>query len=43
MEGEQLAKSQLGSSYEIKDLGKAKLILGMRIDRNSQGDITLSQ
>jgi len=43
IEGERLVKSQLGSSYEIKDLGKAKLILGMHIDRNPQGDITLSQ
>jgi len=43
IEGENLAKSQLGSSYEIKDLGKAKLILGMRIDRNQKGDVTLSQ
>jgi len=43
VEGEQLAKSQLGSSYEIKDLGEAKLILGMCIDRNSLGDVTLSQ
>ena len=41
--GEKLAKSQLGSSYEIKDLGNAKFILGMRVDRNAQGDITLSQ
>ena len=43
VEGKQLAKSQLGSSYEIKDLGEAKLILSMHIDRNSLGDITLSQ
>ena len=43
LEGEHLAKSQLGSSYEIKDLGEAKFILGMRIDRNIDGDITLSQ
>ena len=42
IEGENLAKSQLGSSYEIKDLGKAKLILGMCIDRNQKGDVTLS-
>jgi len=34
IEGEHLVKSQLGSSYEIKDLGEAKLILGMHIDRN---------
>ena len=43
IEGKCLVKSQLGSSYAIKDLGKAKLILGMHIDRNPQGDITLSQ
>jgi len=34
IEGKHLVKSQLGSSYEIKDLGEAKLILGMHIDRN---------
>jgi len=28
-EDERLAKAELGSSYEIKDLGEAKLILGM--------------
>lgn len=44
VEGENLAKSQLGASYEIKDLGEAKLILGMRISRDpTTGDITLSQ
>jgi len=43
VERERLAKFQLGSSYEIKDLGEAKFILGMQIDRNAQGDITLSQ
>ena len=43
LEGERLAKLQLGWSYEIKDLGEAKFILGMRIDRNTDGDITLSQ
>ena len=31
-------------SYELKDIGEAKLILGMRINRNpSSSDITLSQ
>jgi len=30
-EGEKLAKSKLGSSYEMKDIGEAKLILGMCI------------
>ena len=43
LEGELSAKAQLGSSYEIKDLGEAKLILGMQITRNASGDITLSQ
>jgi len=31
LEGETLAKEQLRSSYEIKDIGGAKLILGMKI------------
>jgi len=43
LEGELSAKAQLSSSYEIKDLGEAKLILRMRITRNTSGDITLSQ
>ena len=43
LEGEHLAKLQLGSSYEIKDLGEAKFILEIQIDRNIDGDITLSQ
>jgi len=38
-----LAKSQLESNYEIKDLSEAKLILGICIDRNSLGDVILSQ
>ena len=42
-EGERLAKAELGLSYEIKDLGEAKLILGMRIDRSAHGDVRLSQ
>ena len=37
LEGETLAKDQLGSSYEVKDLGEARLILGIRIDRNQNG------
>jgi len=32
LEGETLAKDQLGSSYEVKSLGEARLILGMRIN-----------
>ena len=44
VEGENLAKSQLGASYKIKDLGEAKLILGMRIHRDDvTGNISLSQ
>jgi len=43
-EGEKLAKDQLALSYDIKDLGDAKLILEMCIERNKEsGDITLSQ
>jgi len=41
VEGEQLTKFQLGSSCKIRDLGEAKLILSMCINRNLQGDITL--
>jgi len=42
--GEKLAKSQLSASYKIKDLGEAKLILGMHIDRDPIiGNITLFQ
>ena len=43
LEGEYLAKLQLGLSYEIKDLEEAKFILRIRINRNMDGDITLSQ
>jgi len=43
LEGESLAKAQLSSSYKIKDLGEAKLILEMYIIRNASGNITLSQ
>jgi len=44
LERETLAKEELAASYELKDIREAKLILGMRIDRNpSSGDITLSQ
>ena len=43
LEEELSAKAQLSSSYEIKDLREAKLILGMQITRNNSGDITLFQ
>jgi len=43
LEEECLAKLQLGLSYKIKDLEEAKFILGMQIDRNIEGDITLLQ
>ena len=43
LEGELSVKAQLSSSYEIKDLGEAKLILGIWITRNTSGDIILSQ
>ena len=42
-EGKTLAKEQLGSSYEIKDIAEAKLILGMKISHSEDGDIMLSQ
>jgi len=43
MEGEQTAKSQLSMSYEIKDMEKATLILGMQITQSSNGNVILSQ
>ena len=44
IEGKNLAKSQLGTSYEIKDLGEAKLILGIHINRDPiTGNISLFQ
>ena len=43
IESEEKAKVELYSSYEIKDLGEVTLILGMRITRNDNGDIILSQ
>jgi len=44
IEGKNLAKSQLGASYKIKDLGETKLILGMCINRDPiTGNISLSQ
>jgi hypothetical protein len=41
--GEILAKEQLGRIYELKDMGEAKFILGMKIKRNEDGSIQLSQ
>lgn len=42
--GEVKAKGELKSSYELKDLGTATFILGMKIDRNPHtGTIKLSQ
>jgi len=39
-EGKAIAKQELGASYKIKDLGKVKLILGIKIDRDTNtGDI----
>jgi len=44
LEGKTLAKNQLGTSCEIKDLGKVKLILGIHVDRDpATGNIILSQ
>ncbi|KAF7768677.1 hypothetical protein Agabi119p4_7920 [Agaricus bisporus var. burnettii] len=42
-DGEAKAKDELGRSYEIKDLGEAKFILGMRIERGRNGNVRLSQ
>jgi len=36
------AKTQLSSSYEIKDLRKTTLILEMQITQNNNSNITLS-
>jgi len=41
--GEVKAKEELRSSYEIKDLGEAKYILGIKIERTDDGSIKLSQ
>jgi len=41
--GEFEAKEELRSSYEIKDLGEAKYILSMKIERTDNGSIKLSQ
>jgi len=39
-----LAKLELNASYKIKDIGEAKLILRMHINRKKEtGNITLSQ
>jgi len=43
LEGENIAKEQLSASYEIKDLGETKIILGMQVERDRKtGDIKLS-
>jgi len=39
--GEVEVKEKLRSSYEIKDLGEAKYILGMKIERTDDGSIKL--
>ena len=37
-------KKQLGEEFEMKDLGKAKKILGMQINRNEKkGELKISQ
>jgi hypothetical protein len=42
--GETEAKEELARSYELKDLGVARFILGMKIERDDKsGDIRLSQ
>ena len=43
LEGKTLAKEQLRSSYEIKNIGEAKLILGMKISQSKNGDVVISQ
>ena len=44
LEGEKKAKNELQSSYEIKDSGDIKLILGIKINRNPNlGDIRFFQ
>jgi len=44
LEGKTLAKNQLGTSYEIKNLGEVKLILGICVNRDpANGNIMLSQ
>lgn len=43
IEGEHQVKAELGSSYEIKDLGEAKLLLSIWIDQNALGNVRLSQ
>jgi len=41
--GEVKTKEELRSSYEIKDLGEAKYILGIKIERTDDRSIKLSQ
>lgn len=42
LEGKTLAKEQLRSSYEIKDIEEAKLILDMKISQSKNGDVVIS-
>ena len=41
--GEVEVKEELRSSYEIKNLGEVKYILGMKIERTDDGSIKLLQ
>jgi hypothetical protein len=41
--GESKAKSELGWSYKLKDMGEARFILGMKIERTKEGGVQLSQ
>ena len=41
--GEVEVKEELRSSYEIKNLGEVKYILGMKIERTNDGSIKLLQ
>jgi len=43
LESETLAKEQLRSSYEIKDIGEVKLVLDIKISRSKNGDVVISQ
>ena len=44
LEGSEVAKRELGSKFEIKDMGELNYILGVRVDKNPHArDIYLSQ